>query len=72
MKEQLVAKDVIDSLQSIVINLENRRLNSLNSAKLHHKNRHYSFMHFFTGQVNGYKESIDLLKICLYRLIIEN
>lgn len=72
MKQQLVAKDVIDSLQSIVINLEKRRLNSHDVSKLHHKNRHYSFMHFFIGQSNGFMESIDLLKEYLDRLIIEN
>ncbi len=72
MKPQLDSKEVIESLQDYIIHLEKRRLNSHDVAKLHHENRHYSFMHFFHGQSNGFKESIDLLNIYLDRLIIEN
>lgn len=71
MKQQIASKDVINSLQSIVIQLENRRLNSLDTKKIHHHNRHYSFMHFFEGESYGFLHSIALIKIYLDRLITE-
>ncbi len=72
MKQLLESEKVIDSLQSIVINLEKRRLNSNDAAERHLHIKQYSFKHFFTGQSNGFFESIDVLKKYLDRLIIEN
>lgn len=71
MPQTLESKEVIESLQNIIIHLEKLRLNSLDVKKLHHHNRHYSFMHFFDGQSNGIFQSIVFLKIYLDRLIIK-
>lgn len=72
MKEQLDSKEVINSMESLISDLEKLRDASLENEKKHKANRNIVFRHFFNGSAKAFHESADLLADYLDRLIIEN
>lgn len=71
MTQTLNSKEVIESLQTILIELEKRRLYSKDKKRLHKANRNIAFRHFFQGELNAYQQSYNLLEDFLDRLIIK-
>lgn len=71
MTQILNSKEVIDSIESIISNLEKLHSKSRANEKLHKGYKQYSFMRYHEGAAHAYSESFCLLKSWLYRLVIE-
>lgn len=71
MTQTLESKEVIESLQNIIIDLENIRLNSFDLSEHHHSKRQYSFSNYFSGKTAALDESIYLINKYLNLLTIK-